>query len=76
MAYSPDLSYQSSCTLRRIAWALEIPMTVALEEMIQYMTKILDSGFVCNNCLDKSKCKYCGFHPKSENQNQKSITIE
>jgi hypothetical protein len=76
MAYSPDLSYQSSCTLRRIAWALEIPMTVALEEMIQYMAKILDSGFVCNNCLDNSKCKYCGFHRKSENQNQKSITIE
>lgn len=70
MAYSPELSDQSSCTLRRLAWALEIPMTLALEEMIQYMTKIIDSDFVCNNCLDKSKCKDCGFHSKSKNQNQ------
>jgi hypothetical protein len=70
MAYSPDLSDQSSCTLRRLAWALEIPMTLALEEIIQYMTKIIDSGFVCNNCLDKSKCKYCGFHKKSKIKNQ------
>jgi hypothetical protein len=38
--------------------------------MIQYMTKIIDSGFVCNNCLDNSKCKYCGFHSKSTNKNQ------
>jgi hypothetical protein len=70
MTYSPDLSYQSSCTLRRIAWALEIPMTQTLEELIQYITKIIDSDFVCKNCLDKSKCKHCGFHSKSKNQNQ------
>ena len=31
MAYTPKLSYQSSCTLRRIAWALNIPMTKAIE---------------------------------------------
>lgn len=40
MAYSPPLSYQSSCTLRRLAWALKIPMTQALEEVIHYITKI------------------------------------
>jgi CRISPR/Cas system-associated exonuclease Cas4 (RecB family) len=62
MAYSPELSYQSSCTLRRLAWALEIPMTQALEEVIQYISKLIDSSMVCKNCLDNSKCKYCGFH--------------
>jgi hypothetical protein len=62
MAYSPPLSYQSSCTLRRLAWALKIPMTQALEEVIHYITKIANSSIVCKNCLDKSKCQHCGFH--------------
>jgi hypothetical protein len=68
MAYSPPLSFQSSCTLRRLAWALEIPMTQSLEEVIHYITKIADSSIVCKSCLDKSKCQYCGFHSKSKNQ--------
>lgn len=62
MAYSPPLSYQSSCTLRRLAWALKIPMTQALEEVIHYITKIANSSVVCQNCRDKSGCKHCGFH--------------
>ncbi len=65
MAYCPDLSFQSSCILRRIAWVLDIPMTLALEEVLHYMTKIIDSSIICKKCLDKSKCKHCGFHLKS-----------
>lgn len=66
MAYSPQLSIQSSCTLRRIAWALKVPMTQALEEVIYYIIPMIDHSFVCKNCLDKSKCQYCGFYSKSK----------
>ena len=34
MAYTPELSDKSSCTLRRIAWFLNIPMTTALEQIV------------------------------------------
>jgi hypothetical protein len=36
MAYTPELSLRSSCTLRRISWALGVPMTEGIE-------------FVCSN---------------------------
>lgn len=71
MAYSPLLSNQSSCTLRRMAWALEIPMTQAAESIIVYMAKRIDSSIVCKKCQDKSKCNLCDFHSKSKNQKKK-----
>jgi hypothetical protein len=39
MAYTPELSLCSSRTLRRIAWALGIPMTKAIEEVLQYIPR-------------------------------------
>lgn len=61
MAYTPNLSYQSSCTLRRLAWALRIPMTKAMEEIFRFLPKIINSQEVCNACKDKSKCPGCVF---------------
>ena len=62
MAYTPELSQRSSCTLRRIAWALQIPMTRAIERIIlEYSTKIADREIVCEMCRDKSKCEDCYF---------------
>ena len=42
MAYTPELSLESSRTLRRIAWALGVPMTQAIERVFEYMPKFLD----------------------------------
>ena len=42
MAYTPELSLESSRTLRRIAWALGVPMTQAIERVFEYMPKLLD----------------------------------
>jgi hypothetical protein len=47
MAYTPMLSSKHSCTLRRIAWALGIPMTKAIEAVFDYLSKILGSIKVC-----------------------------
>ena len=61
MAYTPELSYQSSCTLRRIAWALEKPMTKTIEEIFDYLPMIINKSVVCRKCRDQTKCNNCGF---------------
>jgi hypothetical protein len=61
MAYTPELSLESSRTLRRIAWALGVPMTQAIERVFEYMPNFLDPKKVCSACRDKSKCSECLF---------------
>ncbi len=62
MAYTPELSMKSSCTLRRLAWALDMPMTKAIEKVFEHLPKILDTKKVCKACRDKSRCSDCGFN--------------
>jgi hypothetical protein len=61
MAYTPELSLRSSCTLRRIAWALDMPMTLAIESVFETIPKIVDRKKVCEKCLDRSICASCAF---------------
>ena len=68
MAYTPELTYQDSCTLRRIAWALEMPMTKAMDKVFEYLPKILDREKVCEGCRDKSKCEECAFCAHNQTQ--------
>jgi len=62
MAYTPELTQESSCTLRRIAWALGVPMTRAIDMVFDYMPVVLDKNKVCEGCRDKSKCNECKFN--------------
>jgi hypothetical protein len=62
MAYTPELSFESSCTLRRIAWALDMPMTEAIEMVFEHLPKILDRQKVCLSCRDKTRCQDCRFN--------------
>jgi len=62
MAYTPQLSYRSSCTLKRIAWALEIPMTKAIERVFDHLPLMLDREKVCQGCKDKTRCDDCAFN--------------
>lgn len=62
MAYTPELSYRSSCTLRRIAWALNMPMTKAMERVFDHLPLILDREKVCEQCRDKTRCDDCVFN--------------
>jgi hypothetical protein len=74
MAYTPELSMESSRTLRRISWALGVPMTKGIEFIFEYLPKILDSERVCQGCRDKSKCLCCAFSPN--NQNQEEVIVQ
>ena len=69
MAYTPELSDQLSCTLRRIAWALDLPMTKTLEGIFEYLITIIDSKRICEMCRDKSRCENCGFNKESKDSN-------
>ena len=47
MACTPELSMKLSSTLRRIAWALGIPMTKTIEKVFEYLPEILEKKKVC-----------------------------
>lgn len=64
MAYTPELTQQHSATLRRIAWAREMPMTKAIGEVFDYIGTTLDHRKVCSACRDKSQCARCTFNRK------------
>ena len=61
MAYTPELTLKSSAVLRRIAWALGKPMTRTMEEIMDFMTRVLCSEKVCSHCRDK-RCETCPFN--------------
>ena len=67
MAYTPELSMKSSCTLRRISWALGVPMTKGIEYVFDYLPRILDREKVCEGCRDRSKCAECAFNTNDKN---------
>ena len=71
MAYTPELSMGASSSLRRIAWALNVPMTKAMEKVFEYLPKILDREKICEGCRDKSKCSKCAFNSHNETQQEK-----
>ena len=63
MAYTPELSLESSQTLRRIAWALDKPMTQTLEIVMRDITLFINPQKVCEKCKDDSLCSVCIFSP-------------
>jgi len=71
MAYTPELSWKASCMLRRISWALGVPMTKGIEHVFDYLPKILDSTMICKACRDKSKCSNCDFNPHNQFQDER-----
>ena len=61
MAYTPELTIKYSGTLRRIAWAFEVPMTKAMEGILQQAAMYMDHERICATCRDKSFCQECLF---------------
>ena len=65
MAYTPELSQVHSNILRRIAWALEKPMTKTMANIIDNLAKRLNREKVCVACKDRSWCPDCPFYRNS-----------
>ena len=69
MAYTPELSQRWSGGLRRIAWALEVPMTTAMVAIFEHITKTINTDIICSSCKDNSFCDQCPF-----NKNRKEVS--
>ena len=66
MAYTPELSYRGSATLRRLAWFRGKPMSKTLEALMEATGKTMAEvrpGEVCARCKDNSTCEECSFQP-------------
>ena len=61
MAYRPELNQDYSGALRRIAWAIDLPMTTTLEEVISQVAREVNHEVVCKACKDQSFCNRCLF---------------
>ena len=64
--YSPDFSFSACVSVRRLAWALEKPMTKTIDHMVQLLPSLFDPSTVCPSCKDKSICKLCAFSSHSK----------
>jgi len=72
MAYTPELNNDQSSTLRRIAWALDTPMTKAMNAIFEYIGNVIDNKRICSACKDKSRCMICAFNEKETVMENKS----
>jgi len=61
MAYTPEVNQVFSGALRRLAWALDQPMTRTLNDVIFHAASVVDRERVCSNCRDDSVCEICLF---------------
>jgi hypothetical protein len=71
MAYTPELSYRGSATLRRLAWFRGKPMSKTLEALLEATGRTMAeirSGEVCAKCKDNSTCKECAFQPPGKTE--------
>ena len=46
--YSPQFSEMSSVSVRRLAWALDVSMVKAVEELINFLPQLLSVQAVCS----------------------------
>ena len=65
MAYTPELSMESSRIIRRIAWSLDKPMTQTMEILVKNITMFIDRKKICSKCRDNSFCNECIFSDKN-----------
>ncbi len=62
MAYTPQLTYEESGTLRRIAWSLNKPMTKTMKWIFTDLVRFIPPEAICEACKDQTKCETCPFN--------------
>jgi len=70
-AYTPPLTLLMSATLRRIAWAINKPMTITIVLIIKAVLTLLDKTLICPKCKDKSFCNHCPFNKYTTAEDKK-----
>ena len=67
--YSPQFSQLAAVTVYRLANALDVPMTKAVDEIVRVLPSLFPPSLICPKCQDKSKCKICGFNNLASAEN-------
>jgi len=60
--YTPQFSEQASVAMRRLAWALNLNMVQAANELVSFLPQLVVNSKVCLACKDNTKCNSCIFN--------------
>jgi len=71
--YSPQFSELAAVSVRRLAWALDVPMPAAVDTMVKLLPSLLDPSKVCLACKDNTKCHACTFRTQLTAQEQSAL---
>jgi len=71
--YSPKFSVLSAVSIRRLAWAFNLPMTETVEHIVKILPTLVESRRICSKCLDKTKCSNCVFKSKKCNAKSRAL---
>ena len=71
--YSPQFSELAAVSVRRLAWAIGVPMPAAVDFMVKLIPSVLDPTKVCFACQDKTRCHCCGFRSPLLPQEQAAL---
>jgi len=71
--YTPKLSAEASDAIRRLAWSMDKPMTVAVIKLIMALPAIIDPSKICLACKDKTGCNGCIFCRHLTAEDKKAI---
>ncbi|MDR0639959.1 MAG: hypothetical protein LBG27_13860 [Spirochaetaceae bacterium] len=59
--YTPQFSDKGTISVRRLAWALEVSMPKAVDQIIDALPFIYTQGVICLACKDQTKCAMRAF---------------
>jgi hypothetical protein len=59
--YSPNFSELAAVSIRRLAWAMNKNMGLAVDLMVLLLPASIKSEKVCAACKDTTKCSACIF---------------
>jgi len=71
--YTPNLSDQSVVAVRRLAWALGLPMTKTLDIVVRLIPTVIDQRKICSACNNETKCPVCAFNNPLTPQEQSAL---
>jgi len=74
--YTPQFSEKASVSIRRLAWAMDIHMTKAVELIVNELSLIFSSSDICPKCEDNTKCKTCAFNNQAATQKTEPAAVK
>ncbi len=71
--YSPQFSKMAAVSVRRLAWALDKPMTLTVDFIVKLLPSIIDPSKICLSCKDNTRCQGCTFRSQLSETEQAAL---